>query len=117
MNRDAVQNERGPRTSTIRKHLATLQAKNKLGFPTVSVPVSVPGIGITSGIPRPISFHPYPANLPTSGHVPAHVNPFGMLQTALETIAQQRHHLATPNFETSRDLSNSSNESETQGIR
>ena len=27
MNRDAVQNERGPRTSTIRKHLATLAAK------------------------------------------------------------------------------------------
>jgi hypothetical protein len=32
MNRDAVQNERGPRTSTIRKHLATLQAKNKISF-------------------------------------------------------------------------------------
>ena len=29
MNRDAVQNERGPRTSTIRKHLASLQAKDK----------------------------------------------------------------------------------------
>ena len=29
MNRDAVQNERGPRTSTIRKHLASLHAKDK----------------------------------------------------------------------------------------
>ncbi|CBY12680.1 unnamed protein product [Oikopleura dioica] len=28
MNRDAVQNERGPRTSTIRKHLASMQAKS-----------------------------------------------------------------------------------------
>ena len=33
MNRDAVQNERGPRTSTIRKHLASMQAKTGHSFP------------------------------------------------------------------------------------
>lgn len=33
MNRDAVQNERGPRTSTIRKHLASMQAKSGHSFP------------------------------------------------------------------------------------
>ena len=114
MNRDAVQNERGPRTSTIRKHLATLQAKNKLGFPTSSVPVSVQGMGLPSGIPRPLNFHPY-AN--ASINPVNHVN-FGLLQSALETIAQQRQQLTAPNFDSSREILHeisSSNESDNQG--
>ena len=60
MNRDAVQNERGPRTSTIRKHLASLAAKGGCGkefTKTIQSSSSAalkfnhgPAVGVGSGI-------------------------------------------------------------------
>lgn len=69
MNRDAVQNERGPRTSTIRKHLATLHAKNKMNhtFGGHHVPSMA---GLPTGLPTPSLHSAFAFRYGNQGQIP-----------------------------------------------
>ena len=53
MNREAVQHERGPRNSTIRKQMADLSSATQLGLPMVSSPMS--GLYLSPSLPRTLT--------------------------------------------------------------